>query len=150
MGGEDSGNEGVKRSEQDRTPRLHCRPQSHEFEKNSRKEEEDASTSTPTSTRALVTADEKSAQAAAKTADQLCDDARALFVKKFGKFMKKNSNPNFNKNNHKNDSNTNLKCLNCDRYGHFAADCWRPRIDDKKPADKNSKEGRRSFRRNKE
>ena len=74
----------------------------------------------------------------------------ALFVKKFGKFMKKNSNPSFNKNNHKNDSNTNLKCFNCDRPRHFAADCWRPRKDDKKPVDKNNKEGRRSFRKNKE
>ena len=42
----------------------------YEFEKNSRKEEEEASTSAPTSTKpALVTSDEKSTQAAANTAD---------------------------------------------------------------------------------
>ena len=104
----------------------------YEFEMNSRKEEEEPSTST--STRALVTADEKSAQAVVKTTDQLCDDAIVLFVKKFGRFMKTNhsNSSHFNRNNHENDSSSNLKCFNCDRPGHFAADCKKPRRDDRK------------------
>ena len=130
----------------------------YEFEKNSRKEEEDASTSTPTSvTKALVAAEVKPAPAAAKSADQLCEDAMALFMKKFGRFMKNNNHSNssnFNRNNNKNDSSSNLKCYNCDRPVHFAADCRKPKKDEKKSYTINNKsqnwEGRKPFKKNKE
>ena len=104
----------------------------YEFEINTRKEEE---SSTSTSTKALVTAEEPSAPPAAKTANQITSDAMALFAKRFSRFMKNNNN-NSNSNNSKNTTSTNLKCFNCDRRCHFAVDYWRPKKDEKKQSDK--------------
>ena len=106
----------------------------YEFEKNSRNEEEKP---TSTLTKALVTAEEPLAPAATKFADQISTGAMLLFVKRFGKFMKKNYS---NSTSNKVDSKTNLKCFNCDRTSHFLADCWRPKRDTKQPAEKKERE----------
>ena len=76
----------------------------YEFEKNSRKEEEQSSS---TSTKALVTAEEPRAstadQTSAKTADQISSNQMASFVEMIGNFM-----------------------------SHFTTDCRKPKRDNKK------------------
>ncbi|XP_047323590.1 putative uncharacterized protein DDB_G0271526 [Impatiens glandulifera] len=70
----------------------------------------------------------------------------SLFVKKFGKFMKKTHyKSNSNNNNYKNESKANLKCFNCDKLGHFKADCRKPMRDDKKPHDKKNKKDQKAL-----
>ncbi|KZV38927.1 hypothetical protein F511_14197 [Dorcoceras hygrometricum] len=73
-------------------------------------------------------------------ADQLSDDVMSLFVKKFGKFMRRSFNPSSPYSNfHKSDNvSTDMKCFNCDRPGHFAADFNRPRKEDRSRDDKRS------------
>ena len=56
----------------------------------------------------------------------------ALFAKKFEKFMRKNQS-NSNSLNFKN--KIDAKCFNCDKPGHYAASCWRPKRDQQKPND---------------
>ncbi|XP_047306314.1 uncharacterized protein LOC124909705 [Impatiens glandulifera] len=111
----------------------------YEFEINSRNEENPSKFVT---TKVLVTTKEPSTSASAKSVEQICDDAMSLFVKKFDNFMRKNhSNFNSNRNNLKNESKANLKCFNCDKLGHFKADCRKPKRDDKKSFDtKNRKD----------
>ena len=87
----------------------------YEFEMKSRNEE-----TSSTSTHALVSAEETPSSFAAKTADQLSNDAMALFAKKFGKFMRKNQS-NSNSSNFK--GKNEAKCFNCDKPGHYAANC---------------------------
>ncbi|KZV48407.1 hypothetical protein F511_17116 [Dorcoceras hygrometricum] len=58
----------------------------------------------------------------------------SLFVKKFGKYLRRSFNPastSFNNYNKSDKVSTDLKCYNCDRPGHFAADCNRPKKDDR-------------------
>ncbi|KZV15825.1 hypothetical protein F511_26907 [Dorcoceras hygrometricum] len=58
----------------------------------------------------------------------------SLFVKKFGKYLRRSFNPattSFNSYNKSDRVSTDLKCYNCDRPGHFAADCNRPKKDDR-------------------
>ncbi|KZV37533.1 hypothetical protein F511_43055 [Dorcoceras hygrometricum] len=64
----------------------------------------------------------------------------SLFVKKFGKFMRRSFNTSSPYNNfHKSDKTaSDMKCYNCDRPGHFAADCNRPRKEDRSRDDKRS------------
>ena len=59
-------------------------------------------------------------------------------------------NNNSNSNNSKNTSSTNLKCFNYDKPGHFIADYWRPKRDDKKSSDRKDKEDHRPSRKKKE
>ncbi|KZV32069.1 hypothetical protein F511_30582 [Dorcoceras hygrometricum] len=68
-----------------------------------------------------------------KSADQLSDDVMSLFVKKFGKYLRRSFNPStsFNNYNKSDKVSSDLKCYNCDRPGHFAADCNRPKKDDR-------------------
>ncbi|KZV38790.1 hypothetical protein F511_26774 [Dorcoceras hygrometricum] len=56
----------------------------------------------------------------------------SLFVKKFGKYLRRSYNPYTPYNNHKNDKAvSDMKCFNCERPGHFAAECNRPKKDDR-------------------
>ncbi|KZV19980.1 hypothetical protein F511_27655 [Dorcoceras hygrometricum] len=57
----------------------------------------------------------------------------SLFVKKFGKYLRRSFNPStsFNNYNKSDKISSELKCYNCDRPGHFAADCNRPKRDDR-------------------
>ncbi|KZV18805.1 hypothetical protein F511_25732 [Dorcoceras hygrometricum] len=57
----------------------------------------------------------------------------SLFVKKFGKYLRRSYNPSTHYNNvHKNDKVAlDMNYFNCGRPGHFAADCNRPKKDDR-------------------
>ncbi|KZV46725.1 hypothetical protein F511_13750 [Dorcoceras hygrometricum] len=90
------------------------------------------STSQPTKALAATTA-EPCSPSTSKSADQLSDDVMSLFVKKFGKYLRRSFNPStsFNNYNKSNKVSSELKCYNCDRPGHFAADCNRPKRDDR-------------------
>ncbi|KZV38422.1 hypothetical protein F511_42479 [Dorcoceras hygrometricum] len=57
----------------------------------------------------------------------------SLFVKKFGKYLRRSFNPStsFNNYNKSDKVSTDLKCYNCDSPGHFAADCNKPKKDDR-------------------
>ncbi|KZV07045.1 hypothetical protein F511_45472 [Dorcoceras hygrometricum] len=85
-------------------------------------------TSQPTKALA-ATITEPCSPSTSKSADQLSDDVMSLFAKKFGKFMRRSFHPSSPYNNfNKSDKVTSgLICYNCDRPGHFAADCNRPR-----------------------
>ncbi|KZV46813.1 hypothetical protein F511_36738 [Dorcoceras hygrometricum] len=64
----------------------------------------------------------------------------SLFVKKFGKYLRRSYNPSSPYNNfHKSDKvSYDMKCYNCDHPVHFAADCNRPRKEDISRDDKRS------------
>ncbi|KZV18892.1 hypothetical protein F511_23325 [Dorcoceras hygrometricum] len=57
----------------------------------------------------------------------------SLFVKKFGKYLRRSFNPSSPYNNfHKSDkAASDMKCYNYDRPGHFAADCNRPKKEER-------------------
>ncbi|KZV18607.1 hypothetical protein F511_40396 [Dorcoceras hygrometricum] len=62
--------------------------------------------------------------------DRTCFDHRD---EKFGKYLRRSFNPStsFNNYNKSDKVSSDLKCYNCDRPGHFAADCNRPKKDDR-------------------
>ncbi|XP_047320473.1 uncharacterized protein LOC124924486 [Impatiens glandulifera] len=146
MGYQDDVRKGIQGPQQDRAFKdlnkielydLFADLKTYEFEINSKNEEE---SSTSIITQALVTVEETPAVIAAKSVEQISDDDISLFVKKFGKFMRKNHfNSNSNRNNYKNDYNANLRCFNYDKPSHFKADCRNPKKDDKKPLKKKNK-----------
>ncbi|XP_047339717.1 uncharacterized protein LOC124943211 [Impatiens glandulifera] len=116
---------------------------SYEFEINSRNEDRP---STSTITKALMTAEETVDSTVAKSTKQLSNNAISLFVKKFGKFLKKNNfNSNFNKSNNRDDSKANLKSFNCDKPGHFKEDYRKPKRDDKKQSDKRNRKEQKAL-----
>ncbi|KZV25297.1 hypothetical protein F511_07429 [Dorcoceras hygrometricum] len=116
---------------------LFANLKAYEFELETRSEV--PSTSQPTKAFAATTTKQCSPRTS-KTADQLSDDVMSLFVKKFGKFMRRSFNPSSPYSNfHKSDKvSTDMKFFNCDRPGHFAADCNRPRKEDRSRDDKRS------------
>ncbi|KZV38410.1 hypothetical protein F511_22909 [Dorcoceras hygrometricum] len=102
----------------------------YEFVLETRKKSE-SSTSQPTQS-LVVTVSYQSSQS--KSAEELSNDVMALFVEKFGKFMRKhNSKPNafdcFKKNSTSSDDD---KWYNCGRPGHFIVDSRKPKQDAKK------------------
>ncbi|KZV16772.1 hypothetical protein F511_37295 [Dorcoceras hygrometricum] len=81
----------------------------------------------------------------------------SLFVKKFGKYLRRSFNPSSSYNNFNKSDKTasDMKCYNCDRPGHYAADCNRPRKedgsrDDKRSADRYKRDDKRADDRYKE
>ncbi|KZV57365.1 Phytoalexin-deficient 4-2 protein [Dorcoceras hygrometricum] len=94
------------------------------------------STSKPTKALAATTA-EPCSPSTSKSAYQLSDDVMSLFVKKFGKYLRRSFNPStpFNNYNKSDKVSSELKCYNCDRPGHFAADCNRLKRDDRDKRD---------------
>ncbi|KZV49969.1 hypothetical protein F511_27049 [Dorcoceras hygrometricum] len=102
----------------------------YEFELETRAEAA-PSTSQPTKALAATTTEQFSPRTS-KRADQLSDDVMSLFVKKFGKYLRRSYNPFAPYNNHKNDKAvSDMKCFNCERPGHFAAECNRTKKDDR-------------------
>ncbi|KZV30033.1 hypothetical protein F511_19259 [Dorcoceras hygrometricum] len=101
---------------------LFANLKAYEFELETRSEA-GPSTFEPTKELAATTS-EQCSPSMSKSAEQLSNDAMSLFVKKFGKFMRKSYNPSFSYNNaHKSDKvTTDQNCFNCGRPGHFAAD----------------------------
>ncbi|KZV52884.1 hypothetical protein F511_34829 [Dorcoceras hygrometricum] len=102
----------------------------YEFELETRAE---AAPSTSQPTKALAaTTTEQCSPSTSTTADQLSDDVMSLFVKKFGKYLRRSYNPSTPYNNHKNYKDvSDMKCFNYERPGHFVAECNRPKKDDR-------------------
>ncbi|KZV42579.1 hypothetical protein F511_32639 [Dorcoceras hygrometricum] len=127
---------------------LFANLKAYEFELETRSEA-GPSTSQPTKALAATTA-EPCSHSTSKSADQLSDDVMSLFAKKFGKFMRKSFHPSspYNSFNKSDKATSDLICYNCDRPGHFAAECNRPkrdnrhRRDDKRADDRYKKEER--------
>ncbi|KZV38091.1 hypothetical protein F511_30139 [Dorcoceras hygrometricum] len=94
----------------------------------------------PTKALGATKTTEQCSPSTSKSAEQFSDDLMSLFVKKFGKFMRRSFNPSYPYSNfHKSDKvSTDMKCFNCDRPGHFAADYNRPRKEDRSRDDKRS------------
>ncbi|KZV35673.1 hypothetical protein F511_44703 [Dorcoceras hygrometricum] len=116
---------------------LFANLKAYEFELETRAEA-GPSTSQPTKALAVTTTIEQCSPSKSKSAEQISNDAMSLLVKKFGKFMRKSYNPYTSYNNvYKSEKvSTDLKCYNCDRPGHFAADCNRPKKEDRSRDDK--------------
>ncbi|KZV52187.1 hypothetical protein F511_07142 [Dorcoceras hygrometricum] len=115
---------------------LFANLKAYEFELETRAEAT-PSTSQPIKALAATTI-EQCSPSTSKTADQLSDDAMSLFVKKFGKYLRRSYNPStpYNKF-HKSDKvNTDLNCYNCGRPGNFTDDCNRPKKEDRSRDDK--------------
>ncbi|XP_047309852.1 uncharacterized protein LOC124913303 [Impatiens glandulifera] len=107
----------------------------YEFELNSRIEEEHPSAIIIT--KDLVTADEQLVATEVKTtSQQLRNDAMALIVKKFGKFIKKSNsnsnNSNINDDKKSNDGKFKVKCFNSGILGYYKAECRKSKCDEKK------------------
>ncbi|XP_073064071.1 uncharacterized protein [Primulina eburnea] len=99
----------------------------YEFELHTREGEP----STPSTTTALTAVRLEPTGSAEKTTDQLSNDAMSLFIKKFGRFMRKNRRnfqKQFQKNQNKEES---YVCYNCGKPGHFIADCPKPKKDNR-------------------
>ncbi|KZV28596.1 hypothetical protein F511_13644 [Dorcoceras hygrometricum] len=110
---------------------LFANLKAYEFELETRAE---AGPSTSQPTKALAgTTSEQCSPSTSKTADQLSNDTMSLFIKKFGKYLRRSYNPSTPCNNvHKNDKvTTDMNCFDCGRPGHFAADCNRPKKEDR-------------------
>ncbi|KZV34517.1 hypothetical protein F511_21754 [Dorcoceras hygrometricum] len=114
---------------------LFANLKAYEFELETRSEA-GPSTSQPTKALAATTS-EQCSPSTSKSTEQLSNDAMSLFVKKFGKFMRKSYNPSFFYNNaHKSDKvTTDQNCFNFGRPGHFAADCNMPKKEDRFKSD---------------
>ncbi|KZV38163.1 hypothetical protein F511_40979 [Dorcoceras hygrometricum] len=110
---------------------LFANLKAYEFELETRSEA-GPSTSQPTKSLAATTA-EPCSPSTSKSADQLSDDVMSLFVKKFGKYLRRSFNPStsFNNYNKSDKVSYELKFYNCDSPGHFATDCNRPKRDDR-------------------
>ncbi|KZV34514.1 hypothetical protein F511_21751 [Dorcoceras hygrometricum] len=113
---------------------LFANLKAYEFELETRSEA--PSTSQPTKALAATTI-EQCSPSTSKSAEQLSDDVMSLFAKKFGKFMRKSFHPSspYNNFNKSDKANSDLICYNCDRPGHFAAECNRPKRDNRHKRD---------------
>ncbi|XP_073120765.1 uncharacterized protein [Henckelia pumila] len=109
--------------------------------------EEDQSTSQLTKTLTAVKI-ESHAQPE-KTSEQLSSDAMSLFVKKFGKVIRRNQEGSYKRSFQKKDALEEPRiCFNCGKVGHFIDDCPKPNRDEQTSPERWKKkfEQRRSSR----
>ncbi|XP_073123640.1 uncharacterized protein [Henckelia pumila] len=112
----------------------------YEFELQTR--EKDHSTSQLT--KALTAVKIESPAQSEKSAEQLSNDAMSLFVKKFGKFIRRNQEGSYKKNFKNKDAVEEPRsCFNCGKTGHLIADCLKPKNFDKR---KSSRDDRHTSR----
>ncbi|KZV56770.1 hypothetical protein F511_38105 [Dorcoceras hygrometricum] len=118
---------------------LFANLKAYEFELETRSEA-GPSASQPTKAMAATTSAEPCSTS--KTADQFSNEVISLFIKKFGKYLRRSYNPSFNYSNvHKSDKvTTDQNCFNCGRPGHFVADCNRPKKEERPRKDEKKDE----------
>ncbi|XP_073298500.1 uncharacterized protein [Primulina huaijiensis] len=107
----------------------------YEFEMQTREGEP----STPAATTTLIAYKLEPTGSVEKIADQLSNDAMSFFVKKFGKFMRRNQGSyqrNYQKSNSKKEPNS---CFKCGKQSHFIADFPKPKKDSRHSTDKSRK-----------
>ncbi|XP_073153420.1 uncharacterized protein [Henckelia pumila] len=117
----------------------------YEFELQTREEDQ----STSKLTKALTAVKIESPAQPEKTAEQLSSDAMSLFVKKFGKFIRRNQEGSYKRSFQKKDVVEEPRsCFNCGKIEHFIADCPKPKRDEQTSPERWKKkfEQRRSSR----
>ncbi|XP_073119102.1 uncharacterized protein [Henckelia pumila] len=110
--------------------------------------EEDTSVSNPTKALTSTISPQPTEEASAKKTDEhMSGEAMSFFIKRFGKFMRKNKTK-FNKPYYKQDhTEDGSACFNCGKKGHFIADCTRLKNEEIKQQYEKKKgtEGKRTF-----
>ncbi|XP_073137972.1 uncharacterized protein [Henckelia pumila] len=108
----------------------------YEFELQTREEDQ----STSQLTKALTAVKIESPAKSKKSAEQLSSDAMSLFVKNFGKFIRRNQEGSHRRNLQKKDSVEEPRsCFNCGKIGHFITDCPKPKNFDKRKSSRNDR-----------
>ncbi|XP_073153353.1 uncharacterized protein [Henckelia pumila] len=108
----------------------------YEFELQTREEDQ----STSQLTKALTAVKIESPAKSEKLAEQLSSDVMSLFVKKFGKFIRRNQEGTHRRNLQKKDLVEEPRsCFNCGKTGHFIADCPKPKNFDKRKSSRNDR-----------
>ncbi|KZV26476.1 hypothetical protein F511_36629 [Dorcoceras hygrometricum] len=112
---------------------LFANLKAYEFELETRSEA-GPSKSQPTKALAATTSEQCSPR---KSTEQISNDAISLFFENFGKFLRRSYNPYFSYNtaNKSEKISTDMNCYICGRPGHFAADCNRPKKEDRPKRD---------------
>ncbi|XP_073136848.1 uncharacterized protein [Henckelia pumila] len=109
----------------------------YEFELQTREEDQ----STSQLTKALTAVKIESPAKLEKSAEQLSSDVMSLFVKKFGKFIRRNQEGSYRRNFQKKEPVEEPRsCFNCGKMGHFITDCPKPKNHDKKKNSRNDRD----------
>ncbi|XP_073130807.1 uncharacterized protein [Henckelia pumila] len=108
----------------------------YEFELQTREKDQ----STSQLTKALTAVKIESPAKLEKSAEQLSSDAMSLFVKNFGKFIRRNQEGSHRRNFQKKEAVEEPRsCFNCGKTGHFIVDCPKPKNFDKMKSSRNDR-----------
>ncbi|XP_073153500.1 uncharacterized protein [Henckelia pumila] len=108
----------------------------YEFELQTREEDQ----YTSQLTKALTAVKIESPAKSEKSADQLSSDSMSLFVKKFGKFIRRNQEGSHRRNFQKKKTVEEPRsCFNYGKTWHFIADCPKPKNFDKRKSSRNDR-----------